>query len=72
MKGKTRMYLKESFSIINMNGIIIKTVFTKEKMVNEALNYKPLWIQLAERLKENSCYSNGGTYHQYYGTNGKV
>lgn len=28
---------------------MLKTVFTKEKRVNMALNYKPLWIQLAKK-----------------------
>ena len=36
-------------NIINISGIIMATVFTKEKRVNMALNYKPLWIQLAKK-----------------------
>lgn len=38
-----------------------------------ALNYKPLWIQLAKkRIKENRCNSYGGTNNKCYGTNGQV
>lgn len=36
-----------------------------------ALNYKPLWIQLAKKTKENRCNNYGRTYNKCYGTNGK-
>lgn len=44
----------------------------KKKRDIMALNYKPLWIQLAKkRTKENRCNSYGRTYNKCYGTNGK-
>ena len=37
-----------------------------------ALNYKPLWIQLAKKgLKKNRCNSYGRTDNKCYGTNGQ-
>lgn len=36
-----------------------------------ALNYKPLWIQLANKDQKNRCNSYGMDYNKCYGTNGQ-
>ena len=36
-------------NITNIYGIILINTVVKEKRINMALNYKPLWIQLAKK-----------------------
>jgi len=48
-------------NIINISDIVMAMVITKENRVNMALNYNPLWIQLAKKgLKKTDVIAMAG------------
>ena len=53
------VYIKQMLNIINISDIVMAMVITKE--VNMALNYNPLWIQLAKKgLKKTDVIAMAG------------
>ena len=53
------VYIKQMLNIINISDIVMAMVIAKE--VNMALNYNPLWIQLAKKgLKKTDVIAMTG------------
>ena len=53
------VYIKQMLNIINISDIVMAMVIAKE--VNMALNYNPLWIQLAKKdLKKTDVIAMAG------------
>ena len=72
MMNREIIFLDEVTSGVDPISRVEIRKFLDKNAALMALNYKPLWIQLAKkRTKENGCNSHGRTNNKYYGTNGQ-